>query len=48
MTSLDFGPECTDLRHIDMNVIHNQKHTYPGVKETLACYHQSMDETLAK
>ena len=48
MTALDFVPECTDLRHIDMNVINKQKHTYPRVKENLACYPQSMDETLAK
>ena len=48
MTALYFGPECTDLRHIDLNVINNQKHTYPRVKENLACYPQSMDETLAK
>ena len=48
MTALDFGLECTDLRHIDLNVINNQKHTYPRFKETLACYPQSIDETLAK
>ena len=48
MTALDFGPECTDLRHSYLNVIKNQKRTYPRVKENLACYPQSMDETLAK
>ena len=48
MTALDFGPEYTDLRHIDLNVINNQKNTYPRVKETLACYPQSMDDALAK
>ena len=47
MTALDFGPEFTDLRHIDLNVINNQKHTYPRFKETLASYPQSIDETLA-
>ena len=48
MTALDFGPECTDLRHIDLNVINKQKHTYPRFTETLACYSQSIDKTLAK
>ena len=48
MTALDFGPECTYLRHIDLSVINKQNHTYPRFTETLACYPQSRDETLAK
>ena len=48
MTALDFGPECTDLRHIYVNVINKQKHTYPRFTETLAFYPHSRDETLAK
>ena len=48
MTALDFGPECTDLGHIDLNVIKKQNHTYPRLIETLACYLQSIDETLSK
>ena len=31
-----------------MYVINKQKHTYPRFTETLACYPQSRDETLAK
>ena len=48
MTALDFGPECTDLRHINLNVINKQKHTYTRFKESLAYYPQSIDEKLAK
>ena len=48
MTALDFSQECTDLRHIGLNVINKQKHTYPHFTETLACYPHSRDETLAK
>ena len=48
MIALDLGPECTDLRHIDLNVINEQNHTYPRFTENLACYPQSIDETLAK
>ena len=35
MTALDFGPECTDLRHIDLYVINKQKHTYPCFSDEL-------------
>ena len=48
MTALDFGPECTDLKHIDSNVINKQNHPYPYFTETLAWYPHSRDETLAK
>ena len=48
MIALDFGPECTDLRHIDLNVINKQKHTYPRFKESLACYPYSIYDTLAR
>ena len=48
MIPLDFGSECTDWRHIDLNVINKQKHTYPRFKESMACYPQSIDETLDK
>ena len=48
MTALDFDLECTDLRPIELNVIDNQKQTYPRLKETLAYYPKSIDETLDK
>ena len=48
MTALDFDLECTDLRPIELNVIDNQKQTYPRFKETLAYYPKSIDETLSK